>query len=172
MDDCAFEKLTAAERGVLRAALGRTNDGVATVLGISPATVAAHMLSARRKLGSPPRGEASRLFVEWEQATQKPPSPYPTMVAPNFARHPVDADAELVREVRSPFVFLDHPEPVAVTAAPPAEATPLLRFVLVLTLVVLTLACIRFLPDLRERAEEAGRIIRPILDEAGVKRSG
>lgn len=172
MEDCPFETLTGAERGVLRAALGRTNDSVAAILGISPSTVATHMLAARRKLGSPPRGEAARRFVEWEQGQRKPTKPIPTMEAAPTIGDPIEADAELLREMRTPFVFLDQPAPAARLSATPDQVVPMLRMVLLLTLVVLMLAAIRFLPDLRERAEQAGRALDPILRETGVKRSG
>jgi len=172
MEDCSFEKLTGAERSVLRASLGRTNDSVAAMLGISPSTVATHMLAARRKLGSPPRGEAARRFVEWEEGRRKPTRPIPTMEATPAIGDPIDADAELVREMRTPFVFLDEPAPAARLSAAPDQVLPMLRMVMLLTLVVLTLAAIRFLPDLRERAEQAGRALDPILRETGVRRSG
>lgn len=172
MDESAFESLTAAERGVLRAALGRTNDAVAAILGISPSTAAAHMLAARRKLGSPPRGEAALRFAAWEAHQQKSPSPFPPMFEPRGAEQDTETDADLVRDARLPFVFLNQPAEVARPTVTSDQVLPLLRTVMVLATVVLILACIRFLPDLRERAEEVGRVIDPLFRWAGVKRSG
>lgn len=173
MDENAFQGLTTAERNVLRAALGRTNDAVASHLGLSPATVRNQMLSARRKLGSPPRGEACRQFTLWEAAKHKMLKPEPQMpMAPEpLALEKGDAELAMIEDHRTPFDFLDQSK-----ANPTGESTEqilrLIKIVLVLVAVVLTLAALRFLPDLREWAKHVGDGIDPLLKKAGVQRFG
>lgn len=108
MDPAAYESLTPAERTCLRASLGRTNEEVAQILGVSPNTVKTQLVNARRKLGSPPKGAAALGLVAWEQAREHHPfrvSPKRVMVDPPDAGHEAATGTEAVHEERATFDF-------------------------------------------------------------------
>lgn len=172
MNDAQFESLTQAERGVLRAALGRTNEQIGTLLGISVNTVAAHMLAARRKLGSPPRGDAARAFYAWEASNQNSPSPSSVIGFEHGSLEPLGTGDDVLHENRTPFVFVDANEPATSQHDAAGSVFESNRIMMILVGVTLLLAAIRFLPDLVERARELGDVIVPLLDRAGVPRSG
>lgn len=171
MDDARFDTLTPAERSVLRVALGRTNDEVATELGVSRGTVAAHMLSARKKLGSPPRGEATRLFHDWETSRQK----QPRQKTPMVVQHPVEeekqAEATTVHDTRTPFIVLDEVAPVSMPLDAGKEPRRHERILMILVTAVLIMACFEYLPGLRASAHGLEGGVDRILNLVGAKRS-
>lgn len=161
MIDERFEQLTPAEREVMRAALGRTNDQVAHLLGISSGTVAAHVLSARRKLGSMPRGDVARGFQAWEASQQNLPRRFPPMVGGGATENERPAASEPVRDARTEFVFLDQPVPAPISEPQHDRNRSYERIVLVLLAVCLIMACFHYLPDWAERAQDIGNILKP-----------
>lgn len=162
MENERFELLTRAERDVLDAALGRTNEQIAHLLAISPNTVAVHLLAARRKLGSPSKGDAARAFQAWKNANQKLTRPSLVMVDKPAIGKELPAGRERVEEAKTPFQFLEVPEPASLPETAHARSRFLEDLTLALLVVTLVLASIRYLPDLAQRAQQAANIIDPI----------
>jgi DNA-binding CsgD family transcriptional regulator len=156
------DTLTEAERRVLRSALGRSNDEIATLLGVSPSTVAAQILSARRKLGSVSKNDAARRFAAWEELQQKQTKPFSVMADSGPAADEGDADEVLIRDTRTPFLFAEMPATAPTTESQHVRYRPIEKPILALIGALLILLSFHYLPDLARWAQAVGNMIRPM----------
>ena len=111
MSQKVWEKLTEAEKRVLRMALTLSNDEIARELGNSTRTVEAHIRNARGKLGGLPRRTAARLLHEAEEHSRFLPTQFPAIDQdqPVPAANGIDQPASVPNRVNEGRVTFEPP---------------------------------------------------------------